>query len=236
MAWAKGSLSGWNSFVTKGGDNGIGWAIRTGSDGGRACWTLRGSGGTEDMQGPSENDSNWHHYAGTYDLNGSITNITAVTNADTSVTYTTNVLGGGIRTLYVDGVQKGQYTGQTAYTPAAGHVTLGTEDLSSGNSYGNNGYITGNIYDVRIYNYALTQAQIITAGNILPKRPVFGGGPVSVTTGPNGPQFVLTYTNATLLSSTNVGGPFTAVAGATSPYTNILNNATPDVFFKLSIP
>jgi hypothetical protein len=46
---------------------------------------------------------------------------------------------------------------------------------------------------------------------------------------------VLTY-SGTLLDATNVAGPWTPVAGATSPYTNILDSATPDLFFKLSNP
>ena len=127
--------------------------------------------------------------------------------------------------------------GEGAYTlNGAGHLTLGTEDLPPGNNYGNNGYITATIYDVRIYNYALPQSVIAT--NIPPKVPVFtgGAGAVAVTTGPNGPQFVLTYATGTLQSSTNVAGPWAPVAGATSPYTNLLDSATPNEFFRLSNP
>ena len=209
MVWAKGNLSAWNAFVTKGGDNGIGWAIRTGNNGDRACWTLRGSGGTEDMFGPHGNNSLWHHYAGVYDK------------------------ATGIRTLYVDGNQQNQYTGQTAYTPANGHLTLGTEDLGQGNSFGNNGYITGELFDVRIYNYSLSQGAVALIAGINP--------PLTTTFGTNSvgsKEIVMTYTYGTLLQATNVAGPWTPVAGAASPYTNALNNtlAIPDLFYKVSNP
>ncbi len=210
MCWAKGSAGAWQAFVTKGGDSGIGWALRTGYGSTWACWTLRGTGQNDDMQGyNSIPDANWHHIAGTYDL------------------------ASGNRILYVDGVVQASETGNTAYTPAAGHVTLGTEDLGQGNSFGNNGYLTGNLYDVRIYNYALSQPQIAAIAGV---APTFTGGTVGVTTGPNGPQFVLTYNGGTLLQATSVAGPWTPVSGATSPYTNILNSASPDMFFKLSNP
>ena len=179
MCWAKGNLGSWNTFVAKGGDNGVGWALRTGDAGGRACWTVRGSGGSEDMQGPySYGDGQWHHYAGVYD--STATNIT-VTPASTNSPATTNVVV-GMRSLYVDGVQVAQQTGQGAYTlNGAGHLTLGTEDLPPGNNYGFTGYITANLYDVRIYNYALTGTQIQDIFN--PPIPItWGAIPSFVTT------------------------------------------------------
>ena len=94
-----------------------------------------------------------------------------------------------------------------------------------GNNYGNTGYLTGEIYDVRIYNYALTQT--------LPPPPHPGPWPPPIIT--NG-QFVLSWPIGSLQSSTNVAGPFAAVPGATSPYTNILDSAVPNMFFRISNP
>jgi len=210
--WAKGNLGAWNAFVTKGGDFGTGWALREGGGGGIACWTVRGSGGTEDMQGPNlGNDQQWHFYAGTY---------SALT---------------GIRSLYVDGVLQGQYTGQTAYADSMGHLTFGTEDRTPGNNYGNNGYYNGKLYGVRIYNVALTDPQ--QASLFIPPplpKPAFSVKP-AVTTGPSGKQIVLTWSYGTLLQATNIAGPWTTNS-ATPPYTNILNTSVPNLFFKLSYP
>ena len=84
----------------------------------------------------------------------------------------------------------------------------------------------------------MSQSNVIVIANIPPKFTTIGEGTNGVvTTGPNGKQFVLTYpTNSTLQSATNVAGPWAPVAGATSPYTNILQKAIPDVFFRLSYP
>ena len=210
--WAKGNLGAWNAFVTKGGDFNTGWALREGSGGGIACWTVRGSGGTEDMQGPNlGNDQQWHFYAGTYDLPS------------------------GTRSLYVDGVLRGQYTGQTAYADSMGHLTFGTEDRTPGNNYGNNGYYNGKLYGVRIYNVGFNEAQVNSLFAPAPRPvPAFSVKP-AVTSGSHGNQFVLTWSYGTLLQATNVAGPWTTNTAATQPYTVIISNA-PAMFFKLSYP
>jgi hypothetical protein len=209
--WAKGSLGAWNSFVTKSGDSGTGWALREGSAGGIGCWTVRGSEPTppglpEDMQASvAQTDGQWHFYAGTYDLPS------------------------GIRSLYVDGVLEAQHINQVGYTPSTGHVTFGTEDLSPGNNFGNNGYFTGEIYGVQIYKTALSAAQV---NYLMPPTPPPTATPVFSRPVINGSQLVLTYSGGTLLGATNILGPWTPVAGATSPYTNNVT-AAPQMFFKL---
>ena len=108
----------------------------------------------------------------------------------------------------------------------------GREDTHRSGGYGLGNYLTGQFYDVRIYKTNLNVAQInylIPVVNT-PTTPVFSGKPVLT-----GNQLVLTYTG-TLLSSTNVAGPYLPVAGATSPYTNLINIAVPDLFYKLSNP
>lgn len=203
MFWAKGFPAGvWNPFVSKYGEAGQGWQLRR--DGGtRPCWTLRGTGGAEDMSGvnPFPTDGLWHHYAGTFDPNT------------------------GIRSLYVDGVLVATQSGQGPYNLAASsHVVIGGRD-SGGNNFGN--WFTGNIYDVRIYNVALTEAQINNA--VVPVVPSFIGQPVLI-----GNQLILNWTFGTLLQATNVLGPWTPVT-ATPPYTNIITTA-PQMFFRLSNP
>jgi hypothetical protein len=206
--WAKGWPGTWNPWLSKYGENGLGWQLRC--DGwNTACFTVRPQG---DMGAPnSSNDGSWHHYAATYDVTS------------------------GLMQLYIDGTRAVTWgsVAQEALSPAS-HLMIGGRD-SGGNSFGN--YFAGAIYGVKIYNTALTEAQVNTAMVAAAGPPTFSGGAPVVTTGPNGPQFVLTwFGSASLLSATNVAGPFLPVAGATSPYTNILNSATPDMFFKLSSP
>ncbi len=205
--WAKGSLGAWNSFVTKSGDSGTGWALREGGSGGTGCWTVRGSGGTEDMQASvKQTDGKWHFYAGTYDLPS------------------------GIRSLYVDGVLEAQQINQVGYTPSTAHLAFGSEDLSPGNNFGNNGYFKGEIYGVQIYKTALSVAQInsIIPPVPIPVTPAKVQNPVL-----NGNQLVFTWTGSSLLEATNILGPWTPVAGATSPYTNNVT-ASQQLFFKAS--
>jgi YD repeat-containing protein len=117
-------------------------------------------------------------------------------------------------------------------------------DVSDTFYMGFNDYVIGTF--TAIYPDMPIQQNLLTGGNgmlqgivvrtLTPPTPVFTGGAPAITTSPSGqPQLVLTYTG-TLLSATNVAGPFLPVAGATSPYTNILSSTVPDVFFELSNP
>jgi hypothetical protein len=201
--WAKGVPGGWNPFVSKFGESESGWQLRVNGSS-DPCWSMRGAGGTDDMaSGTATEGTRWHHYAGTYD----------------SVA--------GIRSLYVDGQLAVQQTGQALYTLApAAHLAIGAKDAAAGNSFGN--FFSGRIYDVRIFNTALSQAQVNAA--LLPAQssaPVFGGPPVLM-----GNNFVLTWSSGYLLSATNVAGPWTHT-GASSPYTNNVTTA-PMMFYKLS--
>jgi hypothetical protein len=217
--FAKGYPGNWNAFVSKYGE-GPGWQMRDEGDNADTGFSLRGSGGTvtlgtavygnsDDNRGtiPS-NDNSWHNYAGTYD----------------SVT--------GIRNWYVDGELSGQVTGLGAYNmDVEEHLAIGGKDTPPGNTYAATGYFTGEIYGLRIYNTALSAAQV---NSIIPPTPLpvptptWTGQPVI-----NGKQLVLTWSSGTLLSATNVAGPYLPVAGATSPYTNNVT-AAPQMFFKLS--
>jgi hypothetical protein len=170
----------------------------------RKHWTLRGTGSADDM--PNNNiawDGGWHHYAGTFD--GSFT-----------------------RNLYQDGVLNNSETGSSVYSLASGsHLVIGGRQNNDG-TFGN--YFTGNFYDVRIYNYALTQAEVAATGHM---PPPFTS---EITTdGSGNPQIVITYPFGTLLEATNVNGPWTTNVTA-SPATITINRAEPQRFFRLQNP
>ena len=215
--WAKGAPGGWTAWVAK--DAEATWGVRA-DGGGNPTWTLRGSGGTEivgkngntDMESNGSIDSQWHFYGATF-------------NATT-----------GIRCLYVDGILVAEVTGCNApYTLGSlEHLCIGGEDVSPGNSYGNNGYYTGSIYDVRIYNTYLSQAQEAgVAINLQASTlPVLS---TQYTPGVNGAPgtFQLTWSTGTLLETTNLLSGWTPVT-TTSPYSITTTNA--QMFFRVSNP
>ncbi|MGA2853886.1 MAG: LamG-like jellyroll fold domain-containing protein, partial [Verrucomicrobiota bacterium] len=208
--WAKGWPGSWNPFVSKYGENGIGWQLRC--DGwNTACWTVRAPTGGGDMGAPAtSNDSFWHHYAGTYDVTS------------------------GLMKLYIDGVLAVTWTGVGPYNLSPpSHLMIGARD-GGGNAFGN--YYSGEIYGVQIYDTALSADQV-NASLVSPVTvpPTFSG-PIAITSGPSGSQLVLKWPYGTLLQATNVAGPWTPVAGAVSPYTNLINMTAPNMFYKLSNP
>jgi hypothetical protein len=204
--WAKGWPGQWNPWVSKWGENGQGWQLRR-RDGNGATWTLRGTGNTDDPQGSIDsNDGQWHNYTGTW-------------NAIT-----------GERDLYVDGALSAtQIDPNLSYTETtSSHLAIGARD-GGGNSFG--AYYGGEIYGVRIYNTALSQAQV---NSLLVSTNV--GVPVLPRPIRNGNQLVFSWTTGTLQQSTNVTGPWVPT-GATSPYTNTITSTNaPRMFYRLSIP
>jgi hypothetical protein len=205
MCWAKGFPDTWNPWVSKYGETGApagGWQLRR-INTGNAGLTMRGNSASDDPAGSiASNDGLWHNYAGTYD---------AVT---------------GIRMLYVDGKVATTLPGNGKYTLAPGeHLTIGGKDQPSGNNF--TGYFNGEIYDVRIYTYPLTQSQIGTVAKLPP--------PLTrqVIPGANGGKLVVTWTWGTLLEATNIAGPW-IVNTNVSPFTN--NMTLPQDFFKAQTP
>jgi glucuronoarabinoxylan endo-1,4-beta-xylanase len=233
--WARGWPGQWSPWVSKWGEseNGAeaGWQLRDdGSDssgGGGvgypyACWTVRNDSagtvtlGTDPNGNPDDmatrsiaigtGNKTWHFYAGTFDgISGN-------------------------RDLYIDGVLAASETGNKPYFAATGeHLCIGGKDSPPGNSFGN--YFTGEIYDVRVYNYALSQSQVATVGNLVPSFSTCQVvTAVSGVQSPNGAGLVLAWPYGTLLQATNLLGPWSP-ANATSPYTN--NLALPQQFFRL---
>ncbi len=207
--WAKGLPGAWNPWVSKYGESGLGWQLRVDASANTPCWTVRGTGGTEDMSSIiGAVDTGWHFYAGTYN----------------PVT--------GNRTLYVDGVLAAMQTGQGPMSmSSSSHLALGARD-AGGNVFGN--YFNGKLYGARIYKTELSQAQI---NSLIPtalptltlQTPVLNAPLIS------GNQLVLTWSVGTLLQATNLTGPWTPT-GATSPYTNLISTNSPRLFYRVSNP
>jgi hypothetical protein len=154
--WTKTGNSGsWTPWMTKRGDDGIGFQIRKYSTGAGIedfalrqtqshSYTQSGSGAVEDLRTTSSKlfDNKWHLVAAIWDGYN------------------------GIRQFLVDGqLDPGMYlTGDYAtYALARNHhLTIGTEENTTvGGAWGNqNSYLSGMMYDVRIYNYPLTALQV----------------------------------------------------------------------------
>jgi len=159
--WVKGSSSqNWAAFAAKRGDDDLGWQARRYAGNNGAAFTLRGtSSENADMGGNLTvvNDGNWHHVAAVWDGYA------------------------GVRRLYVDGVLDTSLTNDFApFTPGKGyHLMLGAqENRGFGEGISPNNQFTGKLYDVRVYNYPLSSAQVLslatlgavqmTGANILP--------------------------------------------------------------------
>jgi hypothetical protein len=100
---------------------------------------------------------------------------------------------------------------------------IGARDAGGAN-FGS--YFTGKIYDVRIYNTPLSQAQIITDGKVPPPFTTdFTSIPGSL---------VITWPLGTLLEATNLLGPWITSPNNTSPAA--IPTTGPQKFFRVSFP
>lgn len=152
------------------------------------------------------NDGNWHFCAGAYD----------------GFTYT----------IYVDTF--------SASTTASATGTPGTNlDILIGGDPGfvevgdnpalfNERYWPGKIAQVAFFTNALTLAQVRNLYTLGTNETI------TFTVARSGANLVLTWNVGTLLSATNVVGPYTPVAGATSPYTAPTTGS--QQFFRVSVP
>jgi hypothetical protein len=137
--WAKGVPGTWSGFISKRGEDGIGWQVRRGG-GDTEAFTVRGtaSGNYDGVGSVPIIDGQWHHFAAVWD--GII----------------------GTRKCYVDGVldPSVNLTGDFApMSPAPNHhVGIGAREQSGGGSF--ESWFAGKLYDVRIYNYAITPAEV----------------------------------------------------------------------------
>ena len=138
--WAKGFPGTWAPWVGKRGEGGIGWQVRRMAGANVAGFTVRGVGNEDGWGSPIDvaaGQPAWRHYA-------------AVWNQ-----------AAGTRDLYIDGA----FSHTVASTPgddmslaAAHRLVLGARTDGGGTGY--EGYFTGNLYDVRIYNTSLTQPDV----------------------------------------------------------------------------
>ncbi len=141
--WAKGIPGTWNPFVSKRGDDAIGWQVRRGG-GLTEAFTLRGTGsGNEDGVGSvAINDGAWHHFAAVWDGYA------------------------GTRKCYVDGVLDPSINLTNDFAPMMmapnHHLILGAREQAQVPYPGIEGAFNGLLYDVRMYNYPLSQTEVQT--------------------------------------------------------------------------
>jgi hypothetical protein len=111
--------------------------------------------------------------------------------------------------------------GTAGITPGLGNTVLGQRTDGAFNTF------EGNIDDTAIYNYALSPQQI--------QNHFLNTTRISIAS--HGSNVVLSWPTGTLLSSTNVSGPYTPVAGgaASSPYTNSVSGKQM-MFFRVQVP
>lgn len=152
--------------------------------------------------------------------------------------YLTMVYDGVNFTFYVDGVAKSSGTdagfAQNGNVPATGaglynynytyengFAVVGSSPMVLGwrSDTGFNPF-EGTIDDVAVYNKALTPSQI--QSHFL--------NTAHLTATAAGKTIVISWSSGTLQSATTVTGPYTDVAGATSPYTNVISGA--QMFFR----
>jgi len=124
-------------------------------------------------------------------------------------------------TLYVDGVVAAHNTVETTPTGDALDVWIGGSP-----DYPTARLTEANLADAAVFDYALTANEVQDVFNASPL-------PVLLTIAPAGKNVVLTWPSGTLLQSTNVAGPWTSNASATSPYTVPATNALQ--FFKVQV-
>jgi hypothetical protein len=122
------------------------------------------------------------------------------------------VFNGTTSSLYVDGV----INSSGAAAPIAGEPNAelflgGNQDFTAIGI--NQRYLAGGLAQVALFTNALTAAQISNLYNLAVVVSV-----PTITVTRIGNSLVITYTG-TLLSATEVEGPYTPVSGATSPYT-----------------
>jgi hypothetical protein len=192
----------WIPFVSKRGEDNSGYQLRRFTAGPFACFTLRGTPGADDPSGlTAYEDGNWHHIAGVWDGRT------------------------GIRSLYVDGFLDANASltgdvGVPAFAPT-NNLVIGARDRSNdGTGAALEGYFTGLIKDVRIYNYAMNQAQVRTAMAGQTVEPT-----VTLLIQHTNSSVVLIWPQGKLLQADSVKGPWTTNATAASPYTVPATNA-----------
>ena len=211
--WAKGFPATWNPWMSKWGENytgpNAGWQLRQFSSTGNSCFTVRGAQTAGDLEAiTNSNDGNWHYYVGTYDAQH------------------------GLQSIYVDGTLSAQAavsspSGAAPYEPMIiCGKSNGDGTPTSMATYGEE-ITNSEVYDIRIYNYALGPSQVSQLYSGTASAPTLG-----VTR--SGSNLVLTWqAGSTLLQATNLLGPWITNL-STSPYMVIPTG--PQMFFRAQAP
>jgi hypothetical protein len=156
--WAEGLPGSWSAWVSKDGDDNVGYQVRRYGGDNMAAFTLRGTPGADDVEGVDDlsDTSVWHQYTAVW--NGTL----------------------GTRQLYTDGAIDPGINLTTDYAPFNlannYHLVIGGQQASGGDP---DNEFAGRIFDVRIYNSALSVAGIQSL-----QVPPVAGGPLILTVQP----------------------------------------------------
>ena len=195
----------WYAWVSKRGEDSYGFQLRRGN-GNNISWTIRGTAsGGGDLQNGTTDDGQWHYYTGVYDSQA----------------------GSGQQRLYRDGVLM---TSQNATggirmfdgSALSFRLGIGTRENSTHNGF-EYYYGPGAIYDVRIYNYPLSQMEIDR----------LSGKPQSFSATVTNKSLVLNFGSSSfLVSSTNLlKGPW-VTNYVQSPYTVVPDRTAPPTYYR----
>ena len=202
--WFKGPLAG--TWVGKSGNSGMGWKTRPLSP--KADFTMRNNGLGETvpsaMQSANDvNDGNWHHMAAVFDGRASF------------------------REVYVDGVLQARTTG-TPYRVNfnnLSHLMVGaTQNNGANDIFTTWPFFSGLMYDVRMYGYPLSAAEV---DSVYSRRPILTGITGAGTAGFTIQGSTAYAGNLVTLKATNLSPP---------NWTPIQTNAVPIGTFSITIP
>jgi hypothetical protein len=197
-----------------------------------------------------------YHNLGFNMANGNTLNITCNTNAYSGTWNIVQgtLLGSGINSLGTNSINVGASGAlETAYhinSPAAGLILNGKILLHQNDTF-NNVVIGGTAVFAGTYSFAYLSANYpayfpttwtLQSGSSISN----GSGSITVLTGPPPPVLsyqqlagsglVLNWSNGGLgiiWQATNLSGPWSPVAGASSPFTNMVSPSVPQMFFRL---
>jgi hypothetical protein len=206
------SQGNWATFVSKGGDDNMGFQVRKNGS---------GNNNTDDYN---------MHYSGSHVNDITTTPSQLFANTWTHVAIVHDGFA-GYRAIYINGVLEMEQTADFGPWSQAKnhHLIIGSEEQPSGASYvlypddEDNSYLKGSIYDFRVYNYALASSQISQlmtyASPTLSAKPV-SGGKVQLSWSSLYPGYAV-ETNSVLTSN---GSGWAINPNLTPPLTGALEN------------
>jgi hypothetical protein len=216
--WAKGFPTNWAPWISKRGEDGIGWQMRRFSDSNVSCFTMRGVDNEDAPGSPinvNQTPAKWHHYAGVWDQSN------------------------GSRTLYVDGVLSHvvyNNPSQNTALATAKHLAFGARQ-TSGSTF--DSYYQGQLFDVRIYNEVLSPESVLDMiPPATPQNLVATPGNLKVALNWTPTYGALSYTVTTRNGTTNavqtnvIPADFTGLPPSSFIKTGLTNGV--NYFFKIT--